>query len=159
MSAQLRRMNQLTKDIDDLQRQIGALVKKLAPELLEIPGCGALTAAKIVGEVAGVERFVSAAKLALHAGVAPLDVSSGQNLRHRLNRTGNRQLNSALHRIAITQASRNDRARAYLKRKQEEGKTKREALRCLKRHLARVVFKALRRAEARHRDELLAVIA
>ncbi len=156
VSTQLKRMIQMTKQIDELEKRIASMVKTLAPELLEIRGCGPLTAAKLVGEVAGVKRFANAGKLALHAGVAPLSVSSGQNQRHRLNRTGNRQLNAALHRIAITQASRDDRARAYLARKQSEGKTKREALRCLKRHLARVVFKALQRGEERGRLEALA---
>lgn len=157
VSAQLKRMVQMTKEINDLERRIASQVRTLAPELLEIRGCGPLTAAKIIGEVAGVERFANAGKLALHAGVAPLSVSSGNNQRHRLNRTGNRQLNAALHRIAITQASRDDRARAYLARKQAEGKTNREALRCLKRHLARVVFNALQSGEERRRTESLEV--
>ena len=111
---------------------------------LELPGCGTLTAAKLVAEVAGVERFSSDAKLAKLAGVAPLDASSGKQCRHRLNRKGNRQLNCALHRIAVTQGRVHAPARAFLARKQAEGKSRREALRCLKRHLARVVFRILR---------------
>jgi transposase len=90
--------------------------------------------------VAGVERFADDAKLAMVAGVAPLDASSGRQRRHRLNRKGNRQLNLALHRIAVTQARVHAPARAFLAKKQAEGKSRREALRCLKRHLARVVF-------------------
>lgn len=151
--AQLGRMNQLTKLVTGLEKRITALVKVQAPELLEIPGCGALTAGKILGEVAGVQRFSSASKLALHAGIAPLPVYSGQNQRHRLNRFGNRKLNCAIHRIAITQAGRNELGKAYMKRKQEEGKTKREALRCLKRHLIRLVFKVLRHVASRQQNE------
>lgn len=157
VAAQLKRMNLLTKEINDLERTITKTVRLLAPELLVIRGCGALTAAKIVGEVAGVKRFRSAAKLALHAGAAPLPASSGTSNRHRLNRTGNRQLNAALHRIAITQAARDPRARAYIQRKKEEGKSTREALRCLKRHLARVVFNALQQAETRRAEEVIPI--
>jgi Transposase IS116/IS110/IS902 family/Transposase, Mutator family len=81
------------------------------------------------------------AQLARHSGVAPLEASSGRTQRHRLDRGGNRQLNAALYRIAITQARYNPGARAYLERKRSEGKSKREALRCLKWLLVRVVFK------------------
>ena len=126
-----------------------ALVRRAAPQLLALPGCGVLTAAKLVAEVAGVERFASDAKLALLAGAAPLDASSGKQQRHRLNRKGNRQLNLALHRIAITQARVHAPARAYLARRQAEGKTWREALRTLKRHLARTVFRLLKAASNR----------
>jgi transposase len=79
----------------------------------------------------------------MHARAAPLDASSGQQRRHRLNRTGNRQLNCALHRLAINQARHHPPAQTYLARKQAEGKNKREALRCLKRHLARTAYNAL----------------
>ncbi len=84
------------------------------------------------------------AQLARHAAVAPLEASSGNHQRHRLDRGGNRQLNCALHRIAITQARMHPPARAYLERKQSEGKSRREALRCLKRQLARTVYTTLR---------------
>ena len=145
----LARCRALTTEAKDLERQIDGLVRTHVPELLARPGCGALTAAKIVGEVAGITRFSSHAKLALHAGVAPLEVSSGGRNRHRLNRTGNRQLNAALHRIAVTQSRVHPPARAYLERKQAEGHSRREALRCLKRHLARTIYHSLNEAEAR----------
>ena len=90
------------------------------------------------------EIFQSDAQFACLAGVAPLDASSGQQRRHRLSRHGNRQLNSALHKIAIVQGRCDPRARAYLERKQAAGKSRLEALRALKRHLARVVFRLLR---------------
>ena len=105
-----------------------------------------LTAAKLIGETAGVNRFASEAQLAMHAGAAPLPASSGKKQRHRLNRSGNRQLNCALHRIAVSQSRHHPPARAYLARKEAEGKTRKEALRC-QRHLARTVYRALRSLE------------
>lgn len=145
----LTRCRELTAEASTLKGEIASLVRELAPELLSLPGCAELTAAKLVGEVAGVSRFGTQAKLALHAGVAPLEVSSGERRRHRLNRTGNRQLNAALHRIAVTQIRIHEPARAYLERRQQEGLSKREALRCLKRHLVKVVYRRLGQAEAR----------
>src|SRR5262249_15221781 len=114
-----------------------------APSLRDPRGAGAPTAAKVVGETAGAARFGNEAQLAMHAGTAPLPASSGNRTRHRLNRSGNRQLNCALHRIAINQGRWHPPARAYLARKQAEGKTRREALRCLKRHLPRPSYRQL----------------
>jgi transposase len=146
----LGRLKALSRDVKALEAELGQLVARHAEALLELPGCGTLTAAKLVAEVAGVERFSSDAKLAKLAGVAPLDASSGKQQRHRLNRKGNRQLNCALHRIAVTQGRVHAPARAFLARKQAEGKSRREALRCLKRHLARVVFSILLIARPLH---------
>lgn len=140
----LGRLKALSRDIKALEAELEQLVAGHAEPLLELPGCGTLTAAKLVAEVAGIERFSNDAKLAKLAGVAPLDASSGKQQRHRLNRKGNRQLNCALHRIAVTQGRVHAPARAFLARKQAEGMSRREALRCLKRHLARVVFRILR---------------
>lgn len=137
------RCRELARRAGQLEREIRPLVVEQAPALLELPGCGTLTAAKLLAETAGVERFNSDAKLALHAGAAPLDASSGRQQRHRLNRSGNRQLNCALHRIAVTQGRTHPPARTYLERKQTEGKSRREALRCLKRHLARTIYRTL----------------
>jgi transposase len=135
-----------SRRIDQLEREIARLAQALAPALVAIPGCGPLTAAKIVAEVAGIERFANPAKLARYAGAAPVPVSSGQRQRHRLDRSGNRQLNCALHRIAITQARIHPPAREYLARRVAEGKSDREARRCLKRHLVNVIDRAMRRA-------------
>jgi transposase len=143
------RCRELSRRVDELERELTALVQAEASELLELVGCGPLTAAQLLGEVAGVERFATDAKLAKHSGAAPLPASSGQKQRHRLNRKGNRQLNCALHRIAVTQGRLHPPARAYLARKQAEGKSRREALRCLKRHLARVIFHILKTIAAR----------
>jgi transposase len=148
------RCRALSGEIDALEREIAALTAQLAPELLALPGCGALTAASLLGETAGAKRFASAARFAMHAGVAPLPVSSGQTQRYRLNRRGNRQLNCALHRMAVTQIRSHEPAKAYLARKRAEGKNTREALRCLKRHLARSVWLTLRAAETRRETML-----
>jgi transposase len=139
----VHRCSELSRAANELERQLRTLVKVQAPQLLALPGCGTLTAAKLIAEVAGVDRFSSDRKLAKLAGVAPLDASSGKQQRHRLNRKGNRQLNLALHRIAITQARVHAPARAYLARREAEGKTRKEALRALKRHLARRVHRLL----------------
>ena len=134
-----------TKRIRELERELAVLVTKKAPQLLELPGCGVLTAARIVGELGDVNRFGSDAKLARLAGIAPIPVSSGMRDRHRLDRGGNRKLNCAFHRLAVTQGRINDEARAYLERKQVEGRTRMDALRCLKRYLVRRVFNMLSR--------------
>src|SRR5215216_2567554 len=138
------RCRSLTRTILALDRELQARIEKTAPTLLALPGCGALSAAKLLGEIGPIERFQSDAQLARHAGVAPLEASSGKHRRHRLDRGGNRQLNCALHRIAITQARTHQPARAYLARKQADGKSRREALRCLKRQLARTVYTTLK---------------
>jgi len=138
------RCRSLTRTILALDRELQAAAAQTAPALLALPGCGAVSAAKLLGEIGPIERFETDAQLARHAGVAPLEASSGKHRRHRLDRGGNRQLNCALHRIAITQARVHPPARAYLERKQSEGKSRREALRCLKRQLARTVFTTLK---------------
>lgn len=139
----LNEIRRRTRRAAELEREIGALVKAQAPELLELEGCGALTAAKLIAETAGAKRLPSDSKFARLAGVAPIPASSGNRTRHRLDRGGNRQLNCALHRIAVTQARCHAPAREFLAKKQTEGKTRIEALRCLKRHLARRVWKLL----------------
>ena len=140
----LGRCRALTREIVALERELQARTETLAPRLLELAGCGALSAAKLLCEIGPIERFRSDAQLARHAGVAPLEASSGKQRRHRLDRGGNRQLNCALHRIAITQGRTYAPARAYLERKQSEGKSRREAIRCLKRQLARTVYTTLK---------------
>ena len=131
----------------DQPRRVAAparLVAQIAPQLLTEPGFGPLTAAKLVGEIAGVERFNTDAKLARAAGVAPIPASSGNTNRHRLDPGGNRQINAALHRVAVTRARCHPQTRNYIERKEAEGKTTRDAIRCLKRHLARRVWHLLR---------------
>jgi transposase len=140
---ELRRVRELTRSINDLQAELAALVTELAPRLLAERGCGVLTAAKLLGEIADVTRFATDAKLARTAGSAPIPASSGRTQRHRLDHGGNRQLNCALHRLAVTKSRLDPETAAYLARRQAEGKTRREAIRCLKRHLARRVWHLL----------------
>jgi transposase len=101
---ELRRLRELTLAIGRLEREIAELVAQIAPQLLTEPGFGPLIAAKLVGEIAGAQRFATAAKLARAAGVAPSPASSGNTQRHRLDHGGNRQINAALHRVILTRA-------------------------------------------------------
>ena len=142
------RIRDLTRAINDLEREIGRLVADLAPSLLALTGCGPLTAAKLVGETAGVGRFRSRAAFARHNGTAPLEVWSGNTERHRLSRTGNRQLNLALHRIAITQLQREGPGKTYLEHRTANGDTKTEAIRALRRRISDEVFRRMRHDEA-----------
>lgn len=137
-------IGELTGRINALEREITELVTEQAPQLLLLPGCGPLTAAKLVGETANPARFRNEACFAMHAGVAPIPASSGKTNRHRLARGGNRQLNVALHRIAVTQTRLDGLGRAYYQRRRANGDTTMEALRALKRRLARTVFNLLR---------------
>jgi transposase len=143
--AELAEVIRLTTEINMWAKRIGERTREAAPTLLELPGCAELTAAKIVGEAAGVTRFKNAAAFACHAGTAPIPVWSGNTKGQvRLSRSGNRQLNAALHRIAITQIRMpSSEGQAYYQRLRAQGKTKAEARRCLKRHLAHRVFQAL----------------
>jgi transposase len=143
----VRAIRERSKRASELEREIGAMVRAQAPQLLELPGCGTLTAAKLIAETAGVARFASDAKLARLAGIAPIPASSGNRTRLRLDRGGNRQLNCAVHRIAVTQSRIHAPAREFLARKRAEGKSSREALRCLKRHLIRRVWLLLNDSE------------
>jgi transposase len=140
---ELRRIRELSQTIKQLQREIAGLVAQLAPQLLSEPGFGPLIAAKLVGEVAGASRFSSDAKLARAAGVAPIPVSSGTTNRHRLDRGGNRQINATIHRIAVTRLRCHPETQDYIARKRAEGKSTKEAIRCLKRHLARRIWHLL----------------
>ena len=135
----------LTHAIDELATRIGERVHKVVPTLLALPGCGELTAAKIVAETAGVGRFRSEAAFARHTGAAPIPVWSGNTAGQvRLNRSGNRQLNAALHRIAITQLGITDSdGQRYYRRRLANGKGTKAALRCLKRRLNRTVYRCL----------------
>jgi transposase len=144
----VRRCRTLGRTISELERELARLAAEIASALFELPGCGGLTAAKLLSEIGPIERFRTDAQAARDGGVAPLEARSGRTRRHRLGRGGNRQLNCALHRIAVTQARMHPPARAYLERKQAEGKSRREAIRCLKRQLARVVCDTLRASPA-----------
>jgi transposase len=138
-----RRVRRITEEERALEREITALMADLAPHLLKLPGIGPLGAAKILAEVADVRRFKSKDAFARHNGTAPLPVWSGNRERFRLSRTGNRQLNAAIHRMAITQARCHEDAVVFLKRRHEMGNTPIEARRALKRRLSDVVYRTL----------------
>jgi transposase len=141
---ELRRIRELTRAERTLERELAVQIQALRPDLLAEHGIGPIIAATLIGRAAGAERFPTDGHFARQAGAAPIPVSSGHRDRVRLNRGGDRQLNCALHRIAITRARSCPETRAYLARKLAEGKTKPEAYRCLKRHLARRIWQLLR---------------
>jgi transposase len=137
------RIRELTIEVNRFEQEITERVRYLTPTLLDIAGVAALTAAKIVAETADVRRFKSKDAFARHNGTAPLPVWSSNHPRHRLSRTGNRQLNCAIHRIAVTQIRVHPEAKAYLERRINGGNNKTEAIRSLKRRLSDVVYRAL----------------
>lgn len=136
------RIRALTVRINELEQEIAAIMAKLSPQLLELRGCGALTAAKIVGETAGVNRFKDRDRFARFNGTAPIPVWSSNTTRFRLNRGGNRQVNAGIHRIAVTQL-RGGPGKDYVDRKIAAGKTKTEAIRALRRKISNEVYRRL----------------
>jgi len=138
------RLAELTQSVKRLQRRIEALMLELAPSLLSLPGCAGLSAAKLLAETADISRFRSSSAFAMHNGTAPIPVWSGNHERHRLNRGGNRQLNVALHRIAVTQMRVGGSASAYIARRLSMGNTKTEAIRALRRQISDEVYRRLR---------------
>ncbi len=150
----------VSSKIDQLEQRITAVVKANYPHLLAVPGCAALTAAKLAGESAQAHRFRSEACFAMNAGVAPIPVWSGRTAgRVRMSRAGNRQLNAALHRIAVTQIRLDGPGRDYYRKRLAAGDSTTEALRCLKRKLARVIFNQLKTDQHRQHSIALAAAA
>lgn len=139
----LKELEVLEFETRELGNRVERMVAQGGSTLTAIPGVGALTAARILGRVGDPARFRSPAAFAMACGVAPIPASSGYTRRYRLNRGGDRQLNRALHTIALVQSRSYPQAQAYIARKRGEGKSAREAIRCLKRHLADVVYKAM----------------
>jgi transposase len=137
------RVRTLTGEVTELDHRIRTLVRASGSSLPAIPGVAAITAAKLLGETGDPKRLRSSPAFASLSGTAPIPASSGKTSRHRLNRGGNRQLNRALHTIAVVQARTDPRAQAYVARRVAGGKSRLEALRCLKRHLADVVFRTM----------------
>jgi transposase len=144
------RCRALNRTITDLEKRIRPLVRSLGPSLLAIPGCGVLSAAKILGETADVGRFPSPAAFARFNGTAPIPVWSSNTSRFRLNRGGNRRVNTALHMIAVTQL-RGGLGKAYVEKRLAGGNTQTEAVRLLRRRLSDVVFRAMQ-ADERAKD-------
>jgi transposase len=145
-----RLASELVRDVRALDRKVASLDERIREEvetsgtaLTEVFGVGPILAAKIVGIVGDVSRFPSKAHFASYAGVAPIEASSGEVVRHRVSLAGNRRLNKVVHMVAVCQARSDPRGRTYYLKKLEEGKSHREAMRCLKRRISDVVFKAL----------------
>ncbi len=149
------RIQELARCAAQLEREIAALVVIHVPQLLALPGCGPLSAARILAETGDVRRFTSAAAYAMHTGTAPIPASSGNTQRFRLNRGGNRRLNAAIHRIAITQKRMHEPARTYLDARRAKGTSNTESLRALKRHLARRVYALLKAGPAQAVDPMV----
>ena len=155
----VQRLTELTQAVKRLQCRIEVLMRELAPSLLSLPGCAGLSAAKLLAETADVSRFRSSAAFAMHNGTAPIPVWSGNHERHRLNRGGNRQLNVALHRIAITQMRLGGPASAYVARRLTMGNTKTEAIRALRRQISDEVYRRLRQDHSQQHTAPIAVAA
>jgi transposase len=143
LRALARRVETLTVEERELAREIRTLVVELAPQLLAEPGVGPISAAQLLVSYSHQGRFKSEAAFARLAGTAPIEASSGERKRHRLDPGGDRQLNRALHTIIISRRKHHAKTIAYIARRQSEGKTAREAIRSLKRYLARHLFRVL----------------
>jgi transposase len=139
----VKRIGEITREERDLLAELKHLIEEHCPALLEQSGCGTVTAAIIIGHTAGAQRFRSDACFARHCGVAPIPASSGNAKRYRLHRGGDRQINRALHIIALSQLVWDPNTRTYMNKKIAEGKSKLEPIRCLKRHLARRIWHLL----------------
>jgi transposase len=143
-----RRAEALRAEAAACEQELAQLVDELAPSLTAEPGVGPICAAQIICAWSHRGRVRSDAAFAALAGVAPIPASSGQVVRHRLNRGGDRQLNRALHTIVIWRTNHHPESRHYMIRRRTEGKSDREIRRCLKRHLARRIFKLLQRVDS-----------
>jgi transposase len=142
--------SELVADVRHLEQQIAAIeariktvVAQANTSLVELFGVGPVLAATFLGEVGDVSRFPTKHHFAAHTGTAPLEASSGQVIRHRLSRAGDRKLNYALYMMAMVQVRRPSAGQAYYRRKLAEGKSPKEALRCLKRRLSDAVYRCL----------------
>jgi len=140
----LTRVLEVAAEARQVQRRIAALVAGHADHVAALYGAGPIIAARFLAEVVDIDRYPTRDAFASANGTAPLAASSGRTVRHRLNRGGNRRLNCALYIMAITPARAATEGRAYYERKRAEGKTAREAIRCLKRRLSDQVYKAMR---------------
>jgi transposase len=137
-------MRALDRKLADTMRRMQEAIREHGSGLTRVPGIGVILAAKLIGRTGPVHRFPSAAHYAAYTGTSPVEASSGDVRRHRLSRNGDRQLNRALHIAAVTQARmKGSEGYVYVRRKRGEGKSTAEALRCLKRRLADVVYRQM----------------
>lgn len=146
MKRKVRRLLGIHAEVVDLEKDMKILLNAGGFTIQTASGCGLVLASTIIGEIGDVNRFHSPGALAKYAGCAPRERSSGKKVRHVKSRSGNRRLNCAFHRMALSQISRmgNDRARAYFKRKIGEGKSKSQALVCLRRQMVNIIWMMLK---------------
>ena len=159
-AAPLRRTAQralgLAAEADDLHAELDTLVRRRAPWLLAEPGIGVICAAQLLNAWSHAGRLRSEAAFAMLGGAAPIEASSGKVTRHRLNRSGDRQLNRVLHTVVVSRMVHHAETRAYVARRIAEAKSPREIRRCLKRYLARRLFKLLEASPAHAPKEKIA---
>jgi transposase len=137
----------------DIEKRMTVALDENGTQLREIDGIGAVTAVRLIGRTGLASRFASEHAFATYAGVAPIEIASSEHSRHRLSRAGDRRLNSAIHLIAVTQVRmRSSIGRAYFDKKIAEGKTRNEAMRCLKRRLANHIWRKMIADEHRLTD-------
>ena len=146
MKRKVRRLLDIHVEVTDLEKDMTELLKNNYT-IQTASGCGVVLASTIVGEIGDIDRFTSPGALSKYAGCSPKERSSGKKIRHVKSRSGNRRLNCAFHRMALAQISRmgNDRARVYFKRKISEGKSKSQALVCLRRQMVNIVWMMMKR--------------
>ncbi|MGA5135540.1 IS110 family transposase [Streptomyces olivoreticuli] len=152
-----QRVRHLQAEARELENELLALVRERAPELLELLGIGPITAAQILVSWSHAGRFRSEAAFASFAGVAPIPASSGLTNKHRLNRGGDRQLNRAMHTITLIRMRLDSATKSYVARRISEGKSPRDAQRCLKRSICRQIFKILERSNQPNVEDLAQV--
>jgi transposase len=140
---ELANLMAIEKKVKALTVEIKAIVTERGSHLMELRGVGPVVAARILADVGDVARFADRNRFASWTGTAPLDASSGEQTRHRLSRAGNRRMNRAIHIAATTQIRLDTEGRAYYQRKIAAGKTRMEAMRCLKRRISDVVYRQL----------------
>jgi transposase len=140
----VRELRAADASLADIEARMTVALDEHGTRLRQIDGIGAVTAVRIIGRTGIASRFASEHAFATYAGVAPIEIASGEHTRHRLSRSGDRRLNSAIHLIAVTQVRmRNSIGRAYFDKKLAEGKTRNEAMRCLKRRLANHIWRMM----------------
>jgi transposase len=146
MKRKVRRLLDIHTEVIDIEKDMEILLDAGGYTIQTASGCGLVLASTIIGEIGDVQRFTSPGALSKYAGCSPRECSSGKKVRHVKSRSGNRRLNCAFHRMALSQISKmgNDRARAYFKRKISEGKSKSQALVCLRRQMVNIIWMMLK---------------
>jgi transposase len=146
----VKRLLDIREEVKEIEQELAGLTEQTGQKLTTLNGSGTVLTSQVLSEIRNIERFRSPDALAKYAGLAPRERSSGKTVRHIKTKSGNRRLNMAIHRIALSQISKsgNAEAKAYFQRKVSEGKTKAQALCCLKRRLVDIIFMMLKHKQA-----------